>query len=142
MDFGVVVPFSEHMGFTLEVFDGGHSELHYTVKPEHLNSFSVAHGGVLMALLDTTMAVAARSVQKDMGIVTIEIKTSFMQPARGPLVAKGHLMHRSATLAFTEGTVYDALGKACAHATGTFKYARRLVTGTKSANDLQQIPTD
>ena len=88
------------------------------------------------------MAVAARRVQKDMGIVTIEIKTSFMQPARGPLVAKGHLMHRSATLAFTEGTVYDALGKACAHATGTFKYARRLVTGTKSANDLQQIPTD
>jgi len=142
MDFGVVVPFSEHMGFTLELFDGGHSELHYTVEPEHLNSFGVAHGGALMALLDTTMATAARSVQKDMGMVTIEIKTSFMRPASGPLVAKGHLMHRSATLAFTEATVYDAQGRSCAHATGTFKFVRRLVTGPKSANHLQQLSTD
>ena len=27
--------------------------------------------------------------------------------------------------AFTEGTVYDAQGQACAHATGTFKYVQR-----------------
>ncbi len=142
MDFGVVVPFTRHMGFTLEVFDDGHSEVHYTARPEHLNSFNVTHGGALMTLLDIAMATAARSVQKDMGMVTIEMKTSFMQPARGPLVAKGHLMHRTATLAFTEATVLDASGRACAHATGTFKFVRRLATGPRSVNDLQQLPTD
>jgi acyl-coenzyme A thioesterase PaaI-like protein len=58
-----------------------------------------------MTLLDVTMAVAARSVQKDMGVVTIEMKTSFMQPARA-LTGKGRLMHRTATMAFTEATIF------------------------------------
>jgi len=142
MDFGVAIPFVEHLGFALMLFEDGRSELVYDPRPEHLNSFSVTHGGALMTLLDVTMAVAARSVQKDMGAVTIEMKTSFMQPARGPLTARGHLMHRTATMAFTEGTVFDAQGKACAHATGTFKFVRRLATGPRSVHALQTIATD
>ena len=142
MEFGVSIPFVEHLGFELTLFEDGRSELVYDPRPEHLNSFAVTHGGALMTLLDVAMAVAARSVQQDMGAVTIEMKTSFMQPARGPLTARGHLMHRTATMAFTEGTVFDAQGKACAHATGTFKFVRRLATGPRSVNALQAIATD
>ena len=138
--FGVLVPFVEHLGFTLERFEGGESELRYAARAEHLNSFQVTHGGALMTLLDVTMAVAARSVQKDMGVVTIEMKTSFMQPAVGPLVAKGRLMHRTATMAFTEATVCDAKGRACSHATGTFKYVKRLPVDAAAAN-AQQMPS-
>ena len=65
------------------------------------------------------------------------MKTSFMQPALGPLVAKGELMHRTATMAFTQSTVYDAQGKACAHATGTFKFVKRLPTGPRSVHGLR-----
>ena len=128
MNFGAEIPFVTHLGFTLERFEGGESVLGYTPRPEHLNSFAVTHGGACMTLLDVAMAVAARSVQKDMGVVTIEMKTSFMRPAPGdgsPLTAKGRLMHRTATLAFVEATIYDAKGQACAHSTGTFKYVRR-----------------
>ena len=142
LDFGVEIPFVTHLGFSLEVFEGGFSELQFEPRPEHLNSFGVTHGGALMTLLDVTMAVAARSVQKEMGAVTIEMKTSFMQAARGKLVAKGHLMHRTATLAFTEATVFDEAGRACAHATGTFKYAKRLPVGPKSVTELNVISTD
>ena len=142
MGFGVAIPFVDHLGFELRLFDGGLSELGYAPKPEHLNSFAVTHGGALMTLLDVTMAVAARSMQKDMGVVTIEMKTSFMQPARGKLSGKGHLMHRTATMAFTEGTIFDEEGRACAHATGTFKYVKRLATGPASANALNVISTD
>ncbi|MBU6503735.1 MAG: PaaI family thioesterase [Burkholderiaceae bacterium] len=142
MNFGVEVPFVTHLGFELALFEGGHSELRYEARPEHLNSFDVTHGGASMTLLDVTMAVAARSVQKDMGVVTIEMKTSFMQPARGPLTAKGRLMHRTATMAFTEATVFDAHGRACAHATGTFKYVKRLPVGVKSSHALNVIATD
>jgi uncharacterized protein (TIGR00369 family) len=142
MDFGVSIPFVAHLGFELTQFADGRSEIVFDPRAEHLNSFAVTHGGALMTLLDVTMAVAARSVQKDMGAVTIEMKTSFMQPARGLLTARGHLMHRTATMAFTEGTVFDAQGKACAHATGTFKYVRRLATGPKSVQALQTISTD
>ncbi len=142
MNFGVAIPFVAHLGFELTLFEGGRSELVFEPRPEHLNSFAVTHGGALMTLLDVAMAVAARSVQKEMGAVTIEMKTSFMQPARGRLIARGHLLHRTATMAFTEATVFDADDKACAHATGTFKFVRRLPTGPRSAQALQTIATD
>lgn len=135
-DFGVAIPFVKHLGFVLTVFEGGLSEITYAPQHEHLNSYSVTHGGAVMTLLDVTMAMAARSDLKDMGVVTIEMKTSFMQPSRGHLTAKGRLIHRTATLAFTEATVFDAHGKPCAHATGTFKYIRRLPTGPKTAHPL------
>ena len=142
MQFGVHIPFVEHLGFDLVVFEGGHSELRYQTQPEHCNSFAVAHGGVLMTLLDVTMATAARSVAQDMGVVTIEMKTSFMQPSRGLLSGKGRLMHRTATMAFTEATVFDSEGRACAHSTGTFKYVRRLPTGPAGSSPLNVISTD
>jgi uncharacterized protein (TIGR00369 family) len=125
MTFTVKIPFVELLGFELTLFEGGHSEINFDTRPEHTNSFDVTHGGAVMTLLDVTMAAAARSVQPDMGVVTIEMKTSFMRPCRGKLTSKGHLLHRTGTMAFTEATVYDGQGKACAHATGTFKYVRR-----------------
>jgi uncharacterized protein (TIGR00369 family) len=142
ISFGVAIPFVEHLGFTLERFEGGESELHYTARPEHLNSFFVTHGGACMTLMDVTMAAAARSVQPDLGVVTIEMKTSFMQPARGALVGKGRLMHRTATMAFTEATLYDEQGRACSHATGTFKYVKRLPVDSKTVNSMQPLSTD
>ena len=141
MGFGVEIPFVNLLGFELTQFEDGHSEIHYAPKAEHLNSFNVTHGGALMTLLDVSMATAARSIEPGMGVVTIEMKTSFMQPAMGVLTAKGTLMHRTATMAFTTATVFDAKGRACAHATGTFKYVKRLPTGPKSANPVN-ISTD
>lgn len=76
-----------------------------------------------------------------MGCVTIEMKTSFMRAAKGPLVAHGSLLHRTATMAFTEGRIVDAEGKLCAHATGTFKYVPRLPVG-KSTQALNTLKTD
>jgi len=142
MEFGAHIPFVHHLGFKLLKFEGGQSEIAYETKPEHLNSFGVTHGGASMTLLDVTMATAARSAQPDMGVVTIEMKTSFMQAARGRLTGKGRLMHRTATLAFTEATVYDEQGRPCSHSTGTFKYVKRLPTGPKSSNPLNEISTD
>src|SRR4051794_10953419 len=103
----------------------GRSELRYLPQREHMNSFLVTHGGAIMTLLDVTMATAARSVDLDIGVVTIEMKTSFMQPCKGLLTGKGRLMHRTKSMAFTEGTIFDEAGNACAHATGTFKYVKR-----------------
>ncbi len=139
MNFGVDIPFVNLLGFELVEFDDGCSRIDYAPEPEHMNSFGVTHGGACMTLLDVAMAVAARSVQKDMGVVTIEMKTSFMQPARadagGPLQGKGRLIHRTKSMAFTEATIFDGQGRVCAHATGTFKYVARHVA-------TQQVSTD
>ncbi len=122
---GVEIPFVNHLGFELVLFDGGRSEIRYAPAREHMNSFAVLHGGAVMTLLDVTMAVAARSARKESGIVTIEMKTSFMLPAKGVVVGQGLLLHSTTKMAFTEGKVYDEEGRLCAHATGTFKYVQR-----------------
>ena len=77
--FGVTIPFVEHLGFDLVKFEDGTSQIDFVPRDEHQNSFAVVHGGVCMTLLDVSMAAAARSVQPDMGVVTIEMKTTFMQ---------------------------------------------------------------
>jgi uncharacterized protein (TIGR00369 family) len=143
MKFGVNIPFVHHLGFELVLFENGLSQIDYEPQPEHLNSFHVAHGGALMTLLDVCMATASRSVTPEHGVVTIEMKTSFMRPARGKLSGKGRLVHRTATMAFAEAMVYDADGHACAHSTGTFKYVKRLPVGSKSVHPLDNsISTD
>ncbi len=123
--FGVEIPFVNHLGFELVKMEGGESILQFAPKREHLNSFMVVHGGAVMTLLDVTLATASRSIDLELGVVTIEMKTSFMQPCQGVLTGKGRLMHRTKSMAFAEGTIYDAQGRACAHATGTFKYVKR-----------------
>ena len=133
--FGVEIPFVSHLGFELVKMEGGESELQFLPKPEHLNSFLVTHGGAIMTLLDVTLATAARSIDLETGVVTIEMKTTFMQPCRGLLTGKGRLMHRTKSMAFSEGTIYDAEGRACAHATGTFKYVKRAAP-TAPANTI------
>jgi uncharacterized protein (TIGR00369 family) len=143
--FGVAIPFVEQvLGLTLEAFADGASTLHFRPRPEHCNSFSVVHGGVVMTLLDVAMATAARSVRRDVGVVTIEMKTSFMRPtparsgATGGdsggdtdsgalIVGQGRLLHYTRNIAFTEGRVFDAHGNLCAMATGTFRYVPRAV---------------
>jgi hypothetical protein len=47
-------------------------------------------------------------------------------------------MHRTATLAFTEGSVYNrrpdgTLSEMIAHATGTFKFLKALATSSQAA---------
>ena len=136
--FGANIPFVHHLGFTLEKFEGGLSELHYAPKAEHLNSFEVTHGGAVMTLLDVVMATAARSIEPAMGVVTIEMKSSFMRPSKvapgAKLVARGRLEHRTRSMAFTEGRIYDTEGQLCASATGTFKYVVRRETQSPSTD--------
>ena len=95
-----------------------------------MNSFLVTHGGAIMTLLDVTMATAARSIDLETGVVTIEMKTTFMRPGLGRLRATGKLLHRTASMAFCEGSVFSEDGQIAGHATGTFKYMRGLPVGT------------
>jgi uncharacterized protein (TIGR00369 family) len=151
MQFPLKIAFVEHLGFELHKFEGGEAEIHCALKPELLNTWQVAHGGLLMTLLDVCMAHAARSTEEHgkqaaPGLVTLEMKTQFMRPGEDYVVAKARLMHRTATLAFTEGSVYNrradgSLSEMIAHATGTFKFLEALATssGASGGRDLKKI---
>jgi len=49
-------------------------------------------------------------------------------------VGKGHLQHRTRSMAFTEGRIYDGDGQLCAVATGTFKYVTRRAAQSPSTD--------
>lgn len=136
MPFPVVVPFVESLGIELHGHGDGHAELRVDLDEAHLNAWEVAHGGVLMSLLDVAMALAARGATgHGGGVATIEMKTSFMRPAQHQLRAVSKLLHKTATLAFCEASVFDDEGKLCATATGTFKYLRGLVKRPAASSD-------
>jgi uncharacterized protein (TIGR00369 family) len=125
--FPVRVPFVESLGIELHALGEGTAELRIDLNAAHLNTWDVAHGGVVMTLLDVAMAMAARGGHAQAtGVATIEMKASFMRPAEHRLRAEARLLHRTATLAFCEAMLYDDEDKLCASATGTFKYLRAL----------------
>ena len=141
LEFQVRIPFVESLGFELLRFADGEAEIALSPREEHLNSWSVVHGGVSMTLLDVAMAHAARSPREGSepdprGVVTIEMKTSFMRPGLGRIVAKARVLHQTASFAFCEGSIFDAGGELIAHASGTFKYLRALPAGGRELKRL------
>lgn len=126
--FRLNIPFITELGIEFISASDGRATVALDLKPRHLNSWAVAHGGVLMTLLDVAMAVAGRSLDPDAsGGVTVEMKTSFLQPGKAGarLTATGHAFHRSTTMAFCDGEVRDANDRLIAKAMGTFKYHRK-----------------
>ena len=121
------IPFVKEMGIELLLGDNGHSRLELQVRAEYMNGWGAVHGGVTMTALDVAMAVAARSLEPDgMGVVTIEMKTSFLQagPTQGGMIATGTCVHRSGTMAFCEAEIRDEADRLVARASGTFKFLR------------------
>ncbi len=128
-EFPVEIPFLSALGVEFLGMGDGKAQLALTLGPDHLNSWQVAHGGVVMTMLDVAMSLAGRSLHPQARAgVTVEMKTSFLQPAgtRGTrIIATGHAFHRSTTLCFCEAEVHDGT-RLLAKAMGTFKYLKRL----------------
>lgn len=138
MDFPLHIPFVDAMGFELLRMHGGTAEIALNLRPDQHNALSMAHGGVTMTLLDVAMAHAARSADMPAdaspdappgmlgrGVVTIEMKTTFMRPGTGRLTARARVLSRTPTLAFCDASLFDASEVLLAHATGSFKYLTR-----------------
>lgn len=140
--FPIHIPFVEHLGLELHALADGEAELRIDVASVHTNSWSVAHGGVVMTLLDVAMAHAARGEGPAGGMATIEMKTTFMRPATGQLRAIGRRLHKTATMAFCEAQLFDGHGRLCATASGTFKSPRAAIArGTSPTNPPPEEPT-
>ncbi|MBU3611759.1 PaaI family thioesterase [Polynucleobacter sp. MG-27-Goln-C1] len=135
------VPFLKLLGVRLISAEMGKGEIFLALKPEHTNTWDVAHGGVLLTLMDVAMAVAARSSDpSDRSVVTVEMKNNFMQAANGILRVKADTVRRTATMAFCEAKLYNDQGEICCMATGTFQFLKRLAA--KDANGERVVNAD
>lgn len=122
------IPFLSDLGVEFLGMGNGEAQVALTLAARHCNSWHVAHGGVIMTLLDVVMSMAGRSLDPDArGGVTVEMKTSFMQPAGNAgarIVARGRAFHRSTTMVFCEADLWNE-ERLVAKAMGTFKYIKR-----------------
>ena len=122
---GRPVPFAELLGLRFVPADPGLARQELELRPELLNSFQDAHGGVVTTLADVALAVAA--ITRDgaaRGAITVNLSVSFVGPGRGRLVAEARCLRSGRELAFSEGEVRDAAGELVAKAVGTFKLRR------------------
>ena len=119
--FGLDIPFLDHLGVVPEYARDGKSRISLDLKPEFTNSFHVAHGGLIMTLLDFAMAAAARSAaQHPLGVITIDMATSFLRPSIGKLIVEGSLLKAGKTIHYCEALVLNDIGEVTAKASGTF----------------------
>jgi acyl-CoA thioesterase len=136
--FPIEIPFLHDLGVEFLGMGNGEAQVALNLSERHMNSWQVTHGGVIMTLLDVVMSMAGRSLDPEArGGVTIEMKTSFLQPGGKPggrIIAKGKACHRSTSIYFCEGELWSG-DKLVAKAMGTFKYLKRLDVARKMEHE-------
>jgi uncharacterized protein (TIGR00369 family) len=120
-------PFYRMLGLQTETGQPpGQSRVHLHSRPEFENSRGDVHGGVIAALLDAAMGVAARSsYEQGAGATTVSITVNYLQPGRDHLVAIGRTVRNGKTFASLEATVSDAEGNTVAQALSTMRVIAR-----------------
>ncbi len=83
----------------------------------------VAHGGLLMTLLDVCMGSAARSAVGS-NVITVDLQAAFLAPASGRLVGQGRVVRAGKSLVFVEAEIADAEGEIVCRGTSVFKTAK------------------
>lgn len=107
-------PFEDHVGLTIESAAAGEARLSMPFRLCLANGGGVMHGGALVTLADTAVAMAIKSVlPKGTFFATTDLKTRFLAPmqagtvtavarVRGP---EGRTFHGEAELVDESGTV-------------------------------------
>ena len=121
--FGANIPFVGYCAIRPIKSDKEFTRLEVDVDAHHGNQMGVAHGGLLMTLLDVAMGSAARA-HVEANVVTVDMQTAFTAPARGKLIGEGRVVRAGKSLVFVEGEVRDASGELVAKASSIFKVAR------------------
>ncbi|MGA8056130.1 MAG: PaaI family thioesterase [Burkholderiales bacterium] len=119
----VRVPFVEHLGIRLAEQTNERAVIVLDKRPELLNSWGAAHGGVIMTMLDYVMSAAVRGhYGLDAGVLTMDMSVGFMKAGFGEKIrAEARVLHGGQSTAFCEGEARDEKGDLLAKAIGTFK---------------------
>lgn len=99
----------------------GTIRVEFAATADFLNPIGTVQGGLLAAMLDDTMGPAAAAFLGGAHMAqTLELKTSFLRPARpGRLFGDGRVVHRGRDILFLEGTLSSGEGAIIATATAT-----------------------
>lgn len=122
-------PASRLLGFEMLKVDPaqGYARVGYTARPDFCNPLGVIQGGFLTAMVDEAMAVACVAMSNfSIFIPTLELKVSFLRAGYpGHMEAEGQVVRLGKSVAFLEGSLFDADGNLLIRASATGKVTRR-----------------
>lgn len=120
-----IAGFHHEVGFSINPAQSGPGfcTVSGPVQARHLNINRVVHGGVYATILDTAMGGAVVTTLVDgETTATTSLYVEFLRSARegDTLVARGNVLRRGRHLAFVEGHLTDADGRALSQGHGTW----------------------
>ena len=115
-------PFSQLLGAQMDDFSEGYVQLSLPLRPELMQQYGVAHGGVISYMADNALSFAGGSVL-GMGIITSEFKINYLKKAQGErLVAQAKVVSTGRRQAVSTCEIWAVTGEEkvlCALAQGT-----------------------
>jgi uncharacterized protein (TIGR00369 family) len=97
----------------------GFVKVEFEPQPAFGNMFGNVQGGYAVAMLDLPISFAAL-IKLQQWLPTVEIKTSFLAPARlGTCIGEGQIIRAGKSIVFAEGRLWGSDGKLAVHATAT-----------------------
>ncbi len=116
------IPFFDHCEIERPFRENGRCIARAEAKPHLRNGFGMAHGGLLMTLLDACMAGACVStLGENQSVVTIDMHVNFLSPGFGVLTAEGKVLRGGRNIIVVEGEVRDEKQELVARATALFR---------------------
>ena len=118
-------PLLDLLGMQAVLVEPGLVKVAYTVGSDHLRSRGIAHGGVIAALMDTTLGLAAATrAPAGLDVVTAQINVNFIRPAwQGErLEGFGEVQHSGRKTAVVTGKICTESGSLVATGSATFIY--------------------
>lgn len=101
-------PFMQDLGVVPFAVADGQVSTRLALLPRHGQHTGQTHAGVMAAMADHSMGAAAQTLAPEAHwVVTAELKTSVLRPAKGQaLVCEARVLKAGRMLSFTEAEVY------------------------------------
>jgi len=103
--------FGRLLGMDYQLDESGDIHYHVTINKDHLATPTAAHGGLLAAMMDGVVGVAAleRASKTGRVVSTVEMKLNFLQPAllNDQLVGVGKVLKEGKRIIVVEGKIYN-----------------------------------
>ena len=109
-----------------------------TLAPQYQGWRGIAHGGIVMALLDEAMAHAAGFAGHRGVTATVNVRFRKPVPLEQPIEVRGRVTWQRRNVLGVEASVLDAAGNVLAHAEGSFVSRGRLEAADDRRNPLWQ----
>lgn len=120
--FGFRIPYLELLGVEPILCENDRAVTRLKIRDDLVNSRGHVHGGAIMSVLDFTLSAAGRANNPlGLGLATIDMTTSCMEPGKTDLIFEARCLRRGNSIAFCEGEARDPDGKLIAKASASFK---------------------